>query len=104
VQAFPDGGRRWTASTSGGWLPHWSRDGRELFYVALDGTLVSVAVNRGDRLELGAPRALFVTDLRPTAIQTLVNQYAVSQDGQRFLLNSSLPEGTPTSLTAVAGW
>ena len=104
VQAFPDGGRRWTASTRGGWLPHWSHDGRELFYVALDGTLMSVALHADGGLQSGAPRPLFATDLRPTAIQTLMNEYAISQDGRRFLLNAPLPEGVPISLTAVAGW
>lgn len=104
VQAFPDGRRRWTASTNGGWLPHWSHDGRELFYVALDGTLMSVAVHRGDGLEFGVPRALFATDLRPTPNQTLMNQYAISRDGQRFLLNTPLHETASASLTAVSGW
>jgi Tol biopolymer transport system component len=104
VQAFPAGERRWTVSTNGGWLPHWSHDGHELFYIALDGTLMSLGVHAGDGLQFGAPRPLFATDLRPTPNQSLMNQYAVSQDGQRFLLNAPLPEGAPASLTAVAGW
>lgn len=104
VQAFPAADRRWTVSTNGGWLPHWSHDGRELFYIALDGTLMSLAVHAGDGLQLGAPRALFATDLRPTPNQTLMNQYAVSQDGQRFLLNARITEGAPASLTAAFGW
>jgi hypothetical protein len=65
---------------------------------------MSVAVRTGDGLQLGAPRPLFATGLRPTPNQTLMNQYAVSLDRQRFLLNALLPEGTHASLTAVAGW
>ena len=64
-------GRRWTVSTNGGSLPQWRRDGRELFYVALDGTLMSVPVRDGAVLELGAPRPLFPTGLRPTPIQSI---------------------------------
>jgi Tol biopolymer transport system component len=104
VQAFPNGERRSPVSTNGGWLPHWSHDGRELFYIALDGTLMSLTVHPGDGLQLGAPRALFATGLRPTPNQMLMNQYAVSQDGQRFLLNAPLPEDAAASLTAAAGW
>lgn len=104
VRDFPSGTLKWTASTQGGWSPHWRLDGRELFYIALDGTLMSLLVQDGASLELGAPRRLFATDLRPTPIQMLMNQYAVSQDGQRFLLNTRLAEATAATITAVVGW
>lgn len=104
VQDFPAGGRRWTASVNGGWLPHWRRDGGELFYLTLDGTLMAVPVHSGANLELGAPHALFTTGLRPTPIQTLMNQYAVSQDGQRFLLNVSIADDSARTITVIAGW
>jgi hypothetical protein len=97
-------GRRWTVSTNGGWLPRWRRDGRELFYVALDGTLMSVPVHAGAALELGAPHALFPTGLRPTPIQSITSQYAVSRDGERFLLNTRIPTAFGEAIAAVAGW
>lgn len=104
VRDFPSEGRRWTASTKGGWMPHWSRDGSELFYLSLDGTLMSIPVHTGRALELGTPKVLFTTELRPTPIQTIMNQYAVSQDGRRFLLNTRIKEGSPATITAVSGW
>ena len=33
VQPFPQGGSKWQVSTNGGYQQHWSRDGKELFYV-----------------------------------------------------------------------
>lgn len=104
VQDVAAGGRKWTVSTNGGWLPHWRRDGRELFYVALDGTLMSVPVLDGTSLELSAPRPLFPTGLRPTPLQAIMNQYAVSRDGERFLLNTRVAAGFDGAIAAIAGW
>jgi len=97
-------GRRWTVSTNGGWLPHWRRDGRELFYVALDGTLMSVSVRDGAAFEVGSPQPLFPTGLRPTPIQAITNQYSVSRDGERILLNSRIPTASGEAIAAVVGW
>jgi hypothetical protein len=104
VREFPSGAHWWPASTNGGWAPQWSRDGRELFYLELDGTLMSVPVRYGATLELGAPRRLFPTGIRPTPMHTIMSQYAVSQDGQRFLLNAPVPEDQAATITAVLGW
>jgi Tol biopolymer transport system component len=104
VRDFPSGGRRWRASTRGGWMPHWSRDGRELFYLTLEGTLMSIPVHAGDALELGAPRPLFAAAVEALPLRTFMNQYAVSQDGQRFLFNVRIGEGSSTTITAALGW
>ena len=47
-----------------GWgAPTVERDGRELFYIALDGTLTAVAVDP-EAAEFGAPQVMFATGLR----------------------------------------
>jgi len=63
------GGTRWQVSLSGGLQPKWRRDGRELFYVDADNTIVAVPVTtRGARLVLGTPHPLFrVADPVPEA-------------------------------------
>ena len=104
VRDFSSPGRKWTASTAGGWMPHWSRDGHELFYLDLEGNLISVSVHAGHAPALGVPHSLFATDLRATPIQTLMNQYAVSRDGRHFLLNTRTIESSPATITAVSGW
>src|SRR5256884_4951167 len=43
-------------STKGGMGPNWSRDGKELYYYTLDGTLMAVEVKSGERFEVGVPR------------------------------------------------
>lgn len=104
VRDFPSGTLKWTVSTKGGWSAHWRRDGRELFYLTLDGTLMAVPVRADRTLELGVPQALFATDLRPSPMQLLMNQYAISHDGQRILLNTRITGGRATTITAVVGW
>ena len=65
---------------------------------------MSVSVNPGPALEFGAEQPLFQTGLRfVTAYTAWMNQYGVSRDGQRFLLNRSLPE-TTHAITAVIPW
>jgi Tol biopolymer transport system component len=103
VRDFPTGSRKWQVSNQGGLLPQWRRDGRELFYLNLDGTLMAVPVNVGDTFECGAPQALFRTGIRLMPLyKDWMNQYAAARDGQRFLLNRRLPE--PSAITAVIPW
>ena len=44
LQAFPGPGLRRQVSANGGLEPQWSRDGKELFYLAPDQTLMAVSV------------------------------------------------------------
>ena len=104
VRDFPAGDHKWQISTQGGGLPHWRRDGRELFYLTLDGTLMAVPVSTAERFAYGTPQALFATGLRPTPTQTYTNQYAVSRDGQRFLFNPRVQEISASAITAVIPW
>ena len=98
VKALPAGDRRWQVSSGGGWLPHWRLDGRELFYLALDGRLMAVDLSSG--FASVTPRALFETTIHPFSYPTLPgNSYAVSGDGQRFLVNYALKHAAPTSVT-----
>src|SRR5207245_9450570 len=45
VQPFSGGGPRVQVSTNGGSQPRWRRDGRELFYIALDGRLMATSLS-----------------------------------------------------------
>jgi eukaryotic-like serine/threonine-protein kinase len=61
VQPFPDAtAGAVQVSVQGGSTPRWSADGRELYFMADDGTLMAVeAKATGTRFEAGVPRALF---------------------------------------------
>ena len=58
---FPDGGRRYQVSTSGGFNPVWRHDGKELFfYSPSDSSISAVSVSEhGQELSLGQPTPLF---------------------------------------------
>ncbi|MEO8349351.1 MAG: hypothetical protein ABI610_10595, partial [Acidobacteriota bacterium] len=84
------GGEKRRLSTNGGRAPRWRRDGKELYYVAPDGSVMAVPVSTGGaRLEIGPPGALFRGE------SEIVN-YDVSPDGQRFLV-STPAERSPLS-------
>jgi Tol biopolymer transport system component len=105
VRDFPEGRHKWQVSSHGGLQPHWRRDGRELFYLTLDGTLMSVTLNPKSTFEFGTPELLFATGLQFLGRYGIwMNQYAVSRDGQRFLLIRPLPETAQSAITAVIPW
>jgi DNA-binding winged helix-turn-helix (wHTH) protein/Tol biopolymer transport system component len=89
VQTFPEPGAKRTISVGGGAEPQWRRDGRELYYLAPDGTLMTVAVSpSGDVFQAGRPVPLFQTRI-PADIIAFRNHYAPSRDGQRFLVDAA---------------
>jgi eukaryotic-like serine/threonine-protein kinase len=93
VQAFPVAGRRVLVSTGGGKQPAWRADGRELFYLAPDRTLMSVRVQAGETFDVSDAEPLFRA---PVAEQDVGREhYAPSADGQRFLVNVVTPVGPP---------
>jgi eukaryotic-like serine/threonine-protein kinase len=55
VQPFPSDGQKWTVSVGGGQEPSWRRDGRELYYLSPDGTLMAVGVQTGRGFDAGTP-------------------------------------------------
>jgi serine/threonine-protein kinase len=61
VRPFPNlNAGRWQISAGSGTRPAWARNGREIFYLKFDGTLVAVPVERrGDTLAVGAATPLF---------------------------------------------
>ena len=99
VVSFPTPAGIRQVSTAGGSQPRWRRDGKELFYIALDHKLMSVSVKTGVTFEAETPHPLFVTTL-PTS--PLRQAYSVSPDGQRFLLTAPLE--VSSALTLIQSW
>ena len=52
VQAFPGPGGKYQVSRDGGGFPVWRADGKELFYIAPDATLMAVPVEAHRRTDL----------------------------------------------------
>jgi Tol biopolymer transport system component len=99
---FPSGVRRWQVSMNGGLMPHWRHDGRELFYLALDGVLMAAPVKLGSAAEVGAPVALFATGIQfVPQHKAWMNQYAVARGGERFLINRPAAASSRHQITIV---
>jgi Tol biopolymer transport system component len=105
VQRFQDSGERMRISINGGVQPRWRRDGRELFYITLDGQLVAVPVTLSSSsraLEAGAAVPLF--QARVGEVQDIsLPDYIVSPDGQRFLLDTVVEEAA-APIVVILNW
>jgi eukaryotic-like serine/threonine-protein kinase len=96
VASFPTPARRWKISSGGGSQARWRRDGRELFYLGQDRTLMVAAVSSvASTFVAAAPEPLF--EMRFPYGQ--YHAYDVATDGQRFLVNALVP---PTGRPSVA--
>jgi len=99
IMPFNRNGGRWQVSTSGGNKSRWSRDSKELFYIALDRTLMSVPVMLSkDSPKLGAPQPLF-----RTSIVGFFSLFDVSSDGKRFVIASTV-QSQNAPLALVVNW
>jgi len=100
VQPFLRAGGKIRISPNGGRNPHWRADGRELFYIDANGAMTSVSIDAKDTLAAGLPKTLF-----PAGVISTQNMYAVTRDGQRFLVDARL-RNTPTvtPLTVIVNW
>jgi Tol biopolymer transport system component len=102
------GGGKWQVSTGGGFSPRWNNDGKELFYVAPDGTVMSVNVSSSNGvIQSGTPRPLF----KPKGFGQLRAQgffyWDASPDGKKFIFPVSLSgngAAPPTRFTVVLNW
>jgi Tol biopolymer transport system component len=104
VAAFPGSGVKRQVSKGGGTLPRWRADGRELYYLAPDATLMAAAVTSTEStFDVAAIQPLFKT--RRKLLQNGAGApYDVTGDGRRFLVNTR-PEGSgPAPLTIVLNW
>ena len=101
VQSFPTPAVKELVSTGGGLQMRWRADGRELFYVAADGKLMAVPVqlhSAAQRIDLGDPTPLFATRIESTVQGGIAHAYAVTADGQRFLMSTFTEQTAPMTL------
>jgi len=102
VQTFPDHTGKWQISTLGGNDPEWRGDSKELYYLSPDLKMNVVAVRTEGGFEVGNPTVLF--DARVVLPETTFRHYAVTGDGQRFLLLAPMGEEKPASTAVVVNW
>jgi hypothetical protein len=100
------GDGKWPITATGGLEPKWRRDGKELYYLASDRSLMAVPVDgTSATFEAGAATRLFETRMStlPNTSHTR-NQYDVTPDGQRFLINQPFGETAASLITVVVNW
>ena len=107
AREFPNGQRRWQVSTDGGFEPKWRGDGREIFYIASDQQMMSVSVTaRSQLFEAGRPTPLFRATVLGAPFQNglVRNEYAVTRDGQRFLINQPIEGPAAYAMRVLVNW
>jgi Tol biopolymer transport system component len=82
-------------SNGSGSAPRWRRDGRELYFIAPDGTVMAAAVTPGARLSVGVPQRLFT-------LPGSHGDWDVVPDGSRFLI--AIPTGADASAPFKMLW
>ncbi len=107
VRPFPGPGATVMISVHGGAQPRWRADGKELFFIALDGRLMVVPITlpAGEGSpEAGTPKALFMTKIGGAVQPASKAQYLVSDDGSRFLMNTILDRPVASPITLILNW
>jgi eukaryotic-like serine/threonine-protein kinase len=103
VAPFPGPGGKWEVSGSGGKMPRWRRDGRELYFFSEDDTLMAAEVEPSpNKFEVSNVRPLFRVNLAPEALERS-GSFDVTADGTRFIINASSDEAQPP-ITLVLNW
>ena len=103
VQSFPEPGTRIQVSPNGGNSARWRPDGKELFYLTPDATLVAVSVRAAPSLEVGKPTALFqFFTSQDRGIPAQAQPYD-TLDGQRFVIGAVVRRTDP-SVYVLLNW
>ena len=101
VETFPEKGRHWQVTTTGGVEPMWRADGRELFFVSSRDELCAVDVIRsGGTMRFGPPRIIFTLQNVPIAFR----RYVPLPDGQSFVLLMGPSHPTEQQMTVLMNW
>jgi Tol biopolymer transport system component len=90
VQPFPEPNSRRRISTTGGTLPQWSRDGKELYFLSADDHVMIADVAQDG--EIGTPRPMFPKPLRHGST------FEMAPDGKRLLVNTPVEDPSPIVL------
>jgi serine/threonine protein kinase len=100
VQSFPVPGAKYQVTSGGATnvVNRWTRDGKELMFLAGDGvTVMAAEVTTGASFRAGAPHELF--KLRPDLIGV-----DFASDGERVLVSAPPGRPLPASVTIETNW
>jgi len=102
VQSFPQPGRPMAVSRNGGLGAEWGKDGKELYFMALDNKLMAASVDGTQSpFRVSQPKPLFSINLAGDFAR---RQYYASENGERFLMNAPVEDATVPTLKVVLNW
>jgi eukaryotic-like serine/threonine-protein kinase len=114
VQAFGPGARPGVASASGKWMvskngsagmARWKNDGKELIYLSIDGSVMSVDVTADSAFHASLPKLLFQF---PRSVLAMTNTPGAISDAtrdlQRFLITVPAQVNVRPEFTVVLNW
>jgi Tol biopolymer transport system component len=82
-------------SEGGGFSPRWRRDGRELFYLTPDGSVMTIDIDPKGKFRPGSAKQLFKAP-------GVIPEWGVTRDGARFLF--AVPVSPPPPFHVVQDW
>jgi|WetSurMetagenome_2_1015567.scaffolds.fasta_scaffold01676_4 eukaryotic-like serine/threonine-protein kinase len=101
VQQFPGPGGKWQVSANGGREPHWSADGKTIYFQSLDSKIMSVSVDAGATFAAQVPEPLFSAPILPGQRR---NSFLVTKDGQRFLILAPVGRESLAPMVLILHW
>ena len=102
VQPFPPTGAKWQVAT-GGSMPLWSPDGRELFYL-LGRTLMAAPVTTVGGFSVGAPRKLFDMPTALVVSNDTTTNFDIAKDGRFLVVRQTSQENMTGHLVVAIDW
>jgi serine/threonine protein kinase/Tol biopolymer transport system component len=105
ITSFPKPIGKLQVSIAGGVTPRWRHDGKELYYLAPDRKLMAVELKEtSGSLQVASTQPLF--EMFQTMFLTAagVNQYDVTKDGSRFVVDSAITDESSAPLNLVMNW
>jgi serine/threonine-protein kinase len=101
VRPFPNvNDHKWMISTTGGWTPVWSPDGRELFYMNGAALMAVPILGGGTTFGAGKPEQLFDGPFDTTQDMN----FDVAPDRSHFVMVEADPDAKPTRVNVVVNW
>jgi len=105
ITSFPNPKGKLQVSIAGGVTPRWRHDGKELYFLAPDRKLMAVELKEtGGSLQVASTRPLFEMFQTMYLTAAGVNQYDVTRDGSRFVVDSVITDETSSPLNLVVNW
>jgi eukaryotic-like serine/threonine-protein kinase len=102
VVSFPALDQKIQVSVTGGGQPRWGKDGKELFFRAVVGGVMSAEIRPGAKLDASPPKMLFQPQFSGAFASTPNRKLlTVTADGQRFLIRVA-PAASATSTRPAA--